>query len=380
MKIERTSVFTQTTAKKTSFLLEVLDPRPYHKIESELIRPQPLRNRRFTELFLSVRSLQSLNRQLLHQPLLDFLNYNLRGIGQAIFVNNPISGLLILIALFIQSSWVGTMSIAGVMASTLAAIALNLDRTSLRNGIFGYNGILVGAALANFGASGNGAWNPCWIVATILFSALTSLIMKTFGLWFLRKVNCSPLTLPFVMTTLLFLAIAVWIPQPLFTTLGTSPSPPPSLEAINGWRVLASLPTGFGQVFLMDKFVSGLLVLVAVAWHSPTGAVVGVLGGVCSTLAALMIGVHADTIYAGLWSYNGVLTAMAIAGVFFTPNLHNLLAGSFLAIVSTLLSNAFGNSFTLLRLPILTLPFCLATIAGFLLLQTRPSLGPWFRA
>jgi solute carrier family 14 (urea transporter) len=366
--------------EKSSFPSTVLEPLPFHKNRSELILSKPRGTMRFTWFFPSAEPLQPIDGQLVHQPLLDFLNYNLRGVGQAIFANNPISGLLILIALFLQSSWVGIMSGVGVMASTLAAIALNSDRPSLRNGIFGYNGVLVGAALATFGASGNGTWNPCWIIATIVFSALTTLLMQTFGLWFIRKANCSPLTLPFVMTTLLFLAIAAWIPQPFYTTLVTSPSPLPPFEPINGWRVLASLPIGFGQVFLMDKFVSGLLVLAAVAWYSPTGAVVGILGGVCSTLTALMIGVCPDTLYAGLWSYNGVLTAMAISGIFFAPNLQNLLAGSFFAIVSTLLGNAFGNSFTLLRLPILTLPFCLATIAGFLLLQTRPSLGPWYRS
>jgi urea transporter len=350
------------------------------KSRSELIRPKPDENSRFKWILFGAGTLQPLKRKLVDLRLFDFLNYSLRGVGQAILVNNPISGLLILIALFIQSSWVGVMSIVGVMTSTLAAIALNLDRASLRNGIFGYNGILVGAALATFGASGNGAWNPYWIVATILCSALTTLLMKTFGLWFIRKANCAPLTLPFIMATLLFLVIAGWIPQPLYTTMGVSHSTPSTFEPMNGWRVIASLPIGFGQVFLMDKFVSGLLVLAAVIWYSPTGAVVGILGGVFSTLAALMMGVHPDTIYAGLWSHNGVLTAMAIAGVFFAPNLHNLLAGSFFAFVSTLLSGAFSNFFALLRFPILTLPFCFATIAACFLLQTRPSLGPWYRS
>jgi len=35
------------------------------------------------------------------------------------------------------------MSVVGVVTSTLTAVALDLDRTSLRNGIFGYNGVLV---------------------------------------------------------------------------------------------------------------------------------------------------------------------------------------------------------------------------------------------
>jgi len=34
-----------------------------------------------------------------------------------IFVNNPVSGLLILIAIFIQSRWLGTMSLLGTAAA-----------------------------------------------------------------------------------------------------------------------------------------------------------------------------------------------------------------------------------------------------------------------
>jgi solute carrier family 14 (urea transporter) len=83
--------------------------------------------------------MQPLNQRLANQPGLDFLNYTLRGIGQVIFVNNPFSGLLILLALFIQSPWVGVMGLVGVVASTLTAVLLKLDRGSLRNGIFGFN-------------------------------------------------------------------------------------------------------------------------------------------------------------------------------------------------------------------------------------------------
>ena len=57
-----------------------------------------------------------LNRRWANRPGLDFINYNLRGIGQVIFVNNPLSGLLILLALFIQSPWIGLMSLVGVVS------------------------------------------------------------------------------------------------------------------------------------------------------------------------------------------------------------------------------------------------------------------------
>lgn len=40
-----------------------------------------------------------LNQRWANQPTLDFINYSLRGVGQVVFVNKPLSGLLILLAL-----------------------------------------------------------------------------------------------------------------------------------------------------------------------------------------------------------------------------------------------------------------------------------------
>ena len=57
--------------------------------------------------------MQALNQRLVNQPLLDFINATLRGISQVILVNNPLSGLLILAAMFIQSPRLGGMSLVG---------------------------------------------------------------------------------------------------------------------------------------------------------------------------------------------------------------------------------------------------------------------------
>ena len=73
-------------------------------------------------------TLSALNHYLEDRPIVDFINYTLRGIGQVIFVNNPISGLLILLALFVQSFWVGCLGLIGVLASTITALILQLDR------------------------------------------------------------------------------------------------------------------------------------------------------------------------------------------------------------------------------------------------------------
>lgn len=341
---------------------------PLHESISKLLLSPPDRSA-ISPALPGWGTLQPLNQQLIRQPLLDFLNYNLRGIGQVIFVNNPFSGLLILVALFIQSPWVGCMSVVGVVASTLTAIGFKLDRASLRNGFFGFNGILVGAAIATFGASMKSSWHPLWICAAIIFAGLSTLVMKTTGVWFAKTFRFPFLTMPFIVTTLLWLAIVRWNPS--------TPTDVAAPASFNWLQIAATLPIGFGQVFLMDKFISGLLVLLAVAICTPIGAAVGLLGSLLGILAGLMLNAPLQSIYAGLWSYNGVLTAIAISGVFYAPTLRSIGIGSCCAFISAVLGWLLGIWLTPWHLPSLTLAFCLVTIGGSVFLQrSLPSLVP----
>ncbi|MGB3203850.1 MAG: urea transporter [Crinalium sp.] len=350
------------------------EPLPLHELISQVLGDDDSSSPFVLNPLRGLGTMQSLNQRLAKQPLLDFINSLLRGIGQVIFLNNPISGFLILTALFIQSPWVGFLSLVGVTASTISAIALKLDRDSRRNGIFGYNGILVGAALGIFGLPGNGSGNLNWVVAVIVFAALTTVLMKTLGVWCATKLNVPFLTVPFNIATLLFLMI-VSLPQPWFD-LGTTATSSTS-ETFNGLRLLASLPIGFGQVFLADKLIAGILVLLAVAICTPIGAAVGILGCTLGVLSGWLLGFPLDTLYAGLWGYNALLGAMAIAGIFYAPNLRSLWIGAGCAVLCAVVGGMLGRLFSVWGLPILTVPFCLVTIGFFLVLKrSLPSLVP----
>jgi urea transporter/Ca2+-binding EF-hand superfamily protein len=240
-----------------------------------------------------------------------------------------------------------------------------------------FNGLLVGAALATFGLPGNGAWNLAWIIATILFSAMTTVLMKTIGTWFVTHFKVPLLTLPFNIATLLFLSLVLFLAQPFFNLGASAPPLPPSGETLNWFRIAASLPIGFGQVFLADKFLAGLLVFLAVALCTPIGAAVGLLGCILGIVAALIVGVAPEKLYAGLWGYNAVLSAMAIGGVFYAPTLRSILIGAACAFLSAIAGGVIGLIFAPLGLPTLTVPFCIVTIGFFLVLQrSLPSLVP----
>lgn len=355
---------------------------PLHELMSQVLAGQALAEQRSLGL-PGLGTMQAFNNS--HRPalegqrfarlsILDFLNATLRGIGQVIFVNNPISGLLILLALVIQSPWVGLLSGMGVTSATLTGLVLGLDRATLRNGIFGYNGLLVGAALGTFGDAGvgSGAWG--WAIATLLFSALTTVMMKTLGVWWAKMVGTPPLTLPFNIATLLALALAS-LPQPW---LALKAAPAAALAQGLDWlRIGAALPIGVGQVFLAGKLVSGILILLAIALCTPLGTLTALLGGSLGLGTGLLLGIDSESLYAGLWGYNGVLCAMAIGGVFYAPNLRSVGLGAIAAVLSALLGGLLGLAFGPLGLPVLTVPFCVITIACFLLMRrSLPSLVP----
>src|SRR4051794_29343875 len=132
-----------------------------------------------------------------------FVDINLRGIAQVMFQDNPLTGVLFLAAIGWGSYAAGAprVAIAGLLAvvvATLTAQWLRVDEASLHAGLYGYNAILVGLALATFLGPGALIW-----VYVVLGAAVSVVVM-------LATANAvrpwgSALTFPFVLTTWLLL-------------------------------------------------------------------------------------------------------------------------------------------------------------------------------
>ncbi len=135
-------------------------------------------------------------------PVLAFVDSCLRGVGQVVFMNNPLTGLAILIAMFWHKPWLGFAGCLGLVVSTLAAILIGMDRGAIRAGLFGFNGVLVGAGLSLFLQPDWDIMVMVWIVmaaflSTILHAALAAVFV---GSW-----TVPPFTLAFNFITLIFL-------------------------------------------------------------------------------------------------------------------------------------------------------------------------------
>ncbi|NEO09087.1 MULTISPECIES: urea transporter [unclassified Moorena] len=340
-------------------------PLPLHELLSRLLKSEKTSHRHPLPI---MGTLQDLNQAWERRPLLDFINASLRGIGQVGFANNPITGLLITLAVFIQSPWVALMLVVGVVVATWTAYLMGLDRPSIRNGIFGLNGALVGLALGTFGTWGNGTGNLLWVLAVIICAALSTVLMQYIGLWMAVYLGLPSMGVPFHIVTYSFLVIALYVPQPFFE-LGAPPPFPNPAESLDGVSVLSGLITGIGQIFFSGSLVSALLIIIALALCSPMGALVAVLGSVIGLVTGIVLGVNLNVLYAGLWGYNSALTAIAIGGIFYTPNRRSLLFASGGAFGAALIGWLLTLVMTPLKLPILAMSFHLGTYACFVILQ-----------
>ena len=73
-----------------------------------------------------------------------------RGLGQVMFQNNALSGLLMLIGIFLNSWQMGLLAVSGNIISTSTGRISGYDRDDIKNGLYGFNGTLVGIAVGVF--------------------------------------------------------------------------------------------------------------------------------------------------------------------------------------------------------------------------------------
>jgi urea transporter len=88
-------------------------------------------------------------------PALLSVDIGLRGFGQLMFQDDPLTDVLFLAAIAWGSIVAGAphvllAGVLGVVASTLTAIWLKSDKAALMAGLYSYNGVLVGLPLATF--------------------------------------------------------------------------------------------------------------------------------------------------------------------------------------------------------------------------------------
>src|SRR5918993_4955491 len=321
-------------------------------------------------------------------PAVGAVDTLLRGVGQVMFQNNPLTGLLFLVGIFVNSFKFGGAGLIGLAASTLAAHLLGVDRALIRAGLFGFNGILVGIALAFFFQF------DLLLAAYIVLGAVVSTIVMMALINLLSPWDMPALTAPFVLTTWLML-FAVYqfdflSPTELIAPLAPDPATVVQTELRElatgaGGLTVANLAHGFfrgvGEVMFQDNLLTGVIFLIAILVNSRISAAFAAAGSAVALLTALALGGDGVAIYHGLYGFNAVLCAIALGGLFFVLTWRSAVYALVAAVFSAIVFAAVVVLLSPIGMPALTAPFVLVTWlflwpkAGFGALEPVPLVG-----
>lgn len=287
----------------------------------------------------------------------------LRGVGQVMFQDSMLTGLLFLAGIFWGACQEGLPvvawgALAGVVVSTLTGYVLGLPDDNGSQGLWGFNGILVGCAFPTF--LGNTVW--MWM-ALVICAAMTTWVRSGLNN-IMSRWNVSSLTFPFVISTWFFLLAARYMHgmPPVYESV-----PGPAVESIGVLDMqlkdlIVYWLKGISQVFLINSWVTGILFLAGLALCSWRAALWAAVASAESLAIIILWQGPAADIASGLYGFSAVLTGIALGATFCNSSGWKTWVWTLIGIAATVFIQAGMNAaFAPIGLPTLTGPFCIAT-------------------
>lgn len=222
------------------------------------------------------------------------------GFSQVFLLQSPLSGVLILAGLFCNSWQLALLALLGCLVSRAAASLWRDTKSEIADGLYGFNGTLVGIAIGVY-------WEISWLSLLLLVigAALSTWLARAFR----RHAQLPGLTAPFIIAVWVLLLVSLLAPQ----GVALIDSVTKLEEGQPLWRTLGvALGDSVGQVMFQANVLTGLLFFLAIAWESRRKALYALLGAL---VPMLVIPFVPEAVWReGLLGYNAVLCAIYWAG------------------------------------------------------------------
>jgi len=267
--------------------------------------------------------------------------------SQIFFCNRKWFGIVALLATFILPE-LGILALSGVIISNLIAIWLKFDKIKIRNGFYGFNGILLGAASSFYFEL-----TPFIIGLIFVFIIITFFISAVLEHHFATVFNLPGLSLPFIISLYIFFLFLRNYDFILYKEF-----------AFIDYPFLNFLPDlvktyfkAYSLILFQSSIISGIILAIAVLFFSRVMFINSILGFAFNYLFLSLIFPKADETLLILTGFNSILTAFALGGSLIIVSRKSFL----LIVLSSLMVIIFAGFFYKLLafyfLPILVLPF-----------------------
>ncbi|MFI9251058.1 urea transporter [Streptomyces sp. NPDC053069] len=287
----------------------------------------------------------------------------LRGVAQVVFLDSAWAGAVFCLALSTADWRYGAYGAGGAALGTGTAQLLGVARDRVRTGLEGFNCCLTALCFAVFFDADRLSTVLLAAAACLVVTVVAAAVIRLLHVWSLPT-----LTIPYCL-----LAGAVAVAAPAFLRIwphGGSVAALPRAAA--GPTVLrlndvgAAFFRNVAQVFFLDQWYAGALLLAGLFLVSRVAGWVACAGSATGILTAWALGVPAARIADGTMGYNAVLVALALCGVFLPATPATLWYALLGAATATTLTPAVAHLLAPSGGHPLTWPFVLTTL-GFLL-------------
>ncbi|MBN2576838.1 MAG: urea transporter [Deltaproteobacteria bacterium] len=276
----------------------------------------------------------------------------LRPYAQVVFSRDLAAGALVLAAVACMPKLAG-ITLAAVAMAAVVTWLLGLGRAAVREGIYGCMALLTTLALLAFAPNGGS------LAALVLVGTVTSVLLGASFQTFFARLSLPAYVLPFVS--------AAWLVHLASRSLSPRGG---AFSPVVEWSLLPAALTRHSwldvpaSLLFVHGVAPGVLVLLALLVHSRIGFFLAGVGAV--TASALRAWLRPDLAWSALdtmASFNAMLTAMVVGGVWFVPQPSSMALAAGAAGFSVLVTYALMPMLAMLSLPVLSLPFVITVLA-----------------
>ncbi|CAF3150924.1 unnamed protein product [Rotaria sp. Silwood2] len=318
------------------------------------------------------------------QRIFIFMDSVFRGVSQVMFASNPLSGIIIMIGLFIGNWELALYGLLATAVSTLTAHVLEFDYNAIRAGLYGFNGCLVGMGIAFFSFPNS----PHMIIPIVIMSIFSTIFNMAVGKILVQRLQIPPFTFSFQICTWIWLLGS--LKYRYFFVNGTILSPNILSTIANKPLFLNVSFSGYSfhdnvvgffnsvsQVYFIENPYTGIIILVGLCVCSRILSVFALFGAVTGQLtAAYFLGLPATAIRAGLWGFNSALACQALGGMFFVLYGYRIWLATIYGSIMTVLIQATVSAFLApIGMPTLTFPFTFVCWIFCLIAGSRGLIG-----
>ena len=293
------------------------------------------------------------------------------------FLNNRFLAIVLMIVTFFNF-YAGLSGLYAVLISLLIANGMNLDKTTIRTGVYSFNGLLTGIGMGTF-------FDPSFVFFSLLtLASLLSLFLSvSMGGW-LYKYKLPHLSIPFIISFWFIL-----LPSSQFENLGLTQRniywinemyAMGGNSLLNFFQTIDSLPVhglidiylrSLSSVFFQSNLIAGLLIAVALLISSRIFFSLSIIGFLSAYMFAQFTGSEAASINYYNIGANYMMVAFAVGGFFLIPSKQSYLWTVLLIPLTSLVLLFFYKLLGFIQLPVFSLPFSFVVIIFIYFLQLR---------